>query len=140
MGAAMAPAAADTIANFFTDTATAPADYDLILTGDLGLVGSQLLKELLQKDHNIDISRNHTDCGLLIYDIEGQDVHAGGSGCGCAGSVFNSYILRRLSEGDLKKVLLVATGALMSPTSTLQGESIPSVAHAVLVAKPQNVS
>ena len=140
MGAAMAPAAADTIANFFTDTATAPADYDLILTGDLGLVGSQLLKELLQKDHNIDISRNHTDCGLLIYDIEGQDVHAGGSGCGCAGSVFNSYILRRLSEGELKKVLLVATGALMSPTSTLQGESIPSVAHAVLVAKPQNVS
>lgn len=140
MGAAMAPAAADTIATFLTDTATAPADYDLILTGDLGVVGSQLLKELLQKDHNIDISRNHTDCGLLIYDIEGQDVHAGGSGCGCAGSVFNSYILRRISEGDLKKVLLVATGALMSPTSTLQGESIPSVAHAVLVAKPQNVS
>ena len=140
MGAAMAPAAADTIANFLTDTATAPADYDLILTGDLGLVGSQLLKELLQKDHNIDISRNHTDCGLLLYDIERQDVHAGGSGCGCAGSVFNSYILRRLSEGELKKVLLVATGALMSPTSTLQGESIPSVAHAVLVAKPQNVS
>lgn len=67
-------------------------------------------------------------------------MHAGGSGCGCAGSVFNSYILRRLSEGELKKVLLVATGALMSPTSTLQGESIPSVAHAVLVAKPQNVS
>lgn len=140
LGAALAPAAADTIANFLTDTATAPADYDLILTGDLGLVGSQLLKELLQKDHNIDISRNHTDCGLLLYDIERQDVHAGGSGCGCAGSVFNSYILRRLSEGELKKVLLVATGALMSPTSTLQGESIPSVAHAVLVAKPQNIS
>ncbi len=140
MGAAMAPAAADTIANFLNDTGTAPSDYDLILTGDLGLVGSSLLKELLKKDYNYDIGRNHSDCGLLLYDLDAQDVHAGGSGCGCAGSVFNSYILRRITAGELKKVLLVATGALMSQTSSLQGESIPGVAHAVLVAKPQNVS
>lgn len=140
MGAAMAPAAAATIADFLNDTATVPDDYDLILTGDLGLVGTQLLKTLLQKDYNFDISKNHTDCGLLLYDLDTQDVHAGGSGCGCAGSVFNSYILRRICAGELKKVLLVATGALMSQTSSLQGESIPSIAHAVLVAKPQNVS
>ena len=139
MGAAMAPAAAETIASFLNDTGLAPDSIDLILTGDLGLVGSSLLKELLKKDYGFDVSRNHTDCGLLLYDIKAQDVHAGGSGCGCAGSVFNSYILRRISAGELKKVLLVATGALMSQTSSLQGETIPSIAHAVLVSKPQNV-
>lgn len=100
-------------------------------------MGSQLLKELLLKDYNFDISNMHTDCGVLIYDIEKQDVHAGASGCGCSASVLNSYILRRLTSGELNKVLFVATGALMSPTSSLQGESIPSVAHAVLLAKPQ---
>lgn len=136
MGAAMAPAAASTIADFLHDTGTAPEDYDMILTGDLGVVGSDLLYQLLQKDSNIDVSHVHTDCGLLIYDIEGQDVHAGGSGCGCGGSVLNSYIMRRLSAGELNKVLFVATGALMSPTSSLQGESIPSIAHAVLLSKP----
>ncbi len=133
MGAAMAPAAADTIAAFLKDTGTKPTDYDLILTGDLGAVGSALLAELLEKDYNIDIRAVHKDCGLLLYDREKQDVHAGGSGCGCAASVFNSYILSRVKTGELKKVLLTATGALMSLTSSLQGESIPSVAHAVLV-------
>ncbi len=140
MGAAMAPAAAETISAFFEDTATNPDDYDLVLTGDLGKVGSSLVLDLLQKDHNLDIAKLHNDCGLLIYDLEKQDVHAGGSGCGCAGSVFNSYILRRLQSGELKRVLLVATGALLSPTSTLQGESIPSIAHAVLIEAPQKPS
>lgn len=136
MGAAMAPAAAATIANFLKDTNTTPADYDLILTGDLGKVGTELLKALLLKDHHIDIKNKHKDCGLLLYDCEAQDVHAGGSGCGCAASVFNSYIMQKLLKGELSRVLLVATGALMSPTSSLQGESIPGIAHAVLISKP----
>lgn len=136
MGAAMAPAAANTIADFLKDTAASPSDFDMILTGDLGKVGSRLLCELLQKDRGIDIESVHADCGLLLYDIEKQDVHAGGSGCGCGASVLNSYIMRRLESGELSRVLFVATGALMSPTSSLQGESIPSIAHAVLLSKP----
>lgn len=133
MGAAMAPAAADTIAAFLKDTNTKPTDYDLILTGDLGTVGTTLLFELLEKDYGIDLRAVHSDCGLLIYDREKQDVHAGGSGCGCAASIFNGHILNRMEQGELKNVLLTATGALMSLTSSLQGESIPSVAHAVLI-------
>lgn len=133
MGAAMAPAAADTIAAFLKDTNTSPTDYDLILTGDLGTVGTSLLGDLLEKDHHINIHPVHNDCGLLIYDREKQDVHAGGSGCGCAASVLNAHILKRMEQGELKKVLLTATGAMMSLTSSLQGESIPSVAHAVLI-------
>ncbi|MGN0538861.1 MAG: stage V sporulation protein AD [Candidatus Fimenecus sp.] len=133
MGAAMAPAAAGTIAEFLNDTNTKPEDYDLILTGDLGKVGTDLLLELLKKDNNIDISSVHADCGLMIYDLEGQDVHAGGSGCGCSGSVVNSYIMKRLQSRELNKVLFVGTGALLSPTSTMQGESIPAIAHGVLL-------
>ena len=136
MGAAMAPAAANTIADFLKDTSSSPSDFDMILTGDLGKVGSRLLCELLQKDRGIDIESVHADCGLLLYDAEKQDVHAGGSGCGCGASVLNSYIMRRLESGELSRVLFVATGALMSPTSSLQGESIPSIAHAVLLSKP----
>ena len=128
MGAAMAPAAADTLYNFFTDTDTKPTDYDLILTGDLGKVGFELLKEILQR-RNINLSDNYNDCGLMIFDLEGQDVHAGGSGCGCSGSVFCSYIMKQLQTGKLKNILFIATGALMSPTSSQQGESIPSIAH-----------
>ena len=130
MGAAMAPAAATTLLDFFNDTGTFPDDYDLILTGDLGEVGSKLMKELLQKD-NIQIGENHSDCGLLIYNKEEQDVHAGGSGCGCSATVLCSVILKRIKEGELKNVLFMATGALMSPTSSQQGESIPSVAHLI---------
>ena len=136
MGAAMAPAAANTIADFLKDTSSSPSDFDMILTGDLGKVGSRLLCELLQKDRGIDIESVHADCGLLLYDAEKQDVHAGGSGCGCGASILNSYIMRRLESGELSRVLFVATGALMSPTSSLQGESIPSIAHAVLLSKP----
>ena len=133
MGAAMAPAAASTIGDFLNDTRTAPTDYDLILTGDLGKVGAELLIDLLKKDYGYDISSVHGDCGLMIYAIEAQDVHAGGSGCGCSGSVVNSYIMRQLKEKALKRVLFVGTGALLSPTSTMQGESIPSIAHGVLL-------
>ena len=133
MGAAMAPAAKKTIADFLHDTGTSPSDYDMILTGDLGKVGSDLLKELMLKEEGIDLSSVHNDCGLLIYDREAQDVHAGGSGCGCSASVLCSYILNRFRNGFFKKVLFVATGALMSPVSSLQGESIPGIAHAVLI-------
>lgn len=128
MGAAMAPAAADTILRYFEDTSERPESFDLILTGDLGRVGSSLLIELLQRE-GLDISSNHRDCGLLIFDTDTQDVHSGGSGCGCCASVFCSYIRRLLKTGGLRNILLIATGALMSPTSSQQGESIPGIAH-----------
>ena len=130
MGAAMAPAAAATILGFLSDTGTSPEDYDLILTGDLGQVGSDLLYELAVRE-GIDLRPKHTDCGLPIYDRDRQDVHAGGSGCGCCASVLCSYILPAIQAGRVKRVLFAATGALLSPTSTQQGESIPSIAHLV---------
>lgn len=130
MGAAMAPAAAATLENFFCDTASKPDDFDLILTGDLGEVGSKLMKELLARN-GINIKNNHKDCGLLIYDQKAQDVHAGGSGCGCSATVLCSIILNRLKNNELKNILFMATGALMSPTSTQQGETIPSIAHLI---------
>ena len=130
MGAAMAPAAYDTIKTFLEDTDSAPTDYDLILTGDLGQVGTRALTELLRKDR-IDISAQHKDCGLLIYDRSRQDVHAGGSGCGCSASVLCGYILRELAAERLHEVLFIATGALMSPTALQQGESIPGIAHLI---------
>ncbi|MDR1467241.1 MAG: stage V sporulation protein AD [Oscillospiraceae bacterium] len=130
MGAAMAPAAADTLKNFLSDTNTSASDYDLILTGDLGEVGSKLLKELLSRE-NIKLSNNHNDCGLIIFDKEKQDVHSGGSGCGCSGSVLCSAIFNKMRRDEIKNLLFVATGALMSPTSSQQGESIPSIAHLV---------
>ena len=128
----MAPAAARTICDFLRDTKTAPQDYDLILTGDLGYVGSSLLYALLD-DNGIDIRAQHKDCGLLIFDRETQDVGAGGSGCGCAGSVLCAYILKQMRAGSLHRVLAVATGALMSPTSSKQGMPIPGIANAVLL-------
>lgn len=138
MGAAMAPAAAATISDFFNDTKTEPSDYDLILTGDLGEVGSKLLNELLIKE-NIDISKNHSDCGILIFDKKSQDVHAGGSGCGCSASVLCSTILNKLSSKEMNNILFIATGALMSPTSSQQGESIPSIAHLVNIKSSKNL-
>lgn len=130
MGAAMAPAAADTLKNYLTDTGASPDQFDLIVTGDLAQVGSGLLRTLLQKE-GITLGENYNDCGLLIYDRERQDVHAGASGCGCAASVLCSHILNNMKSGKLNEVLFMATGALMSPISTGQGESIPSVAHLV---------
>lgn len=130
MGAAMAPAAAETIISFLSDTNTKLSDIDLILTGDLGKVGSALLTELMQRE-GLDISSIHNDCGMLIFDTVKQDVHSGGSGCGCSASVFCSYIMKNIKAGKLHNVLFTATGALMSPTSSQQGESIPGIAHLV---------
>ena len=129
MGAAMAPAAAQTLLDFFTDTATAPKDYDRIFTGDLGQVGTELLHELLRENGTELL--NHDDCGLLLFDRKTQDVHAGGSGCGCAAGVLCGHILSEMERGNLKNILFMATGALMSTTSSQQGESIPGIAHLV---------
>lgn len=124
------PAAADTIKRFLEGTGSSPGDFDLILTGDLGYVGSELLLELLGRE-SIDISGVHNDGGLMIFDRERQDVHAGGSGCGCSACVLCSEVLPKLAAGKLRRVLFVGTGALMSTTSSYQGESIPGIAHAV---------
>lgn len=134
MGAAMAPAAAGTLLNFFKDTETKPENYDIIFTGDLGYVGTNLLYELLERE-GIDIRCRHSDCGTLIFDREKQDVHAGGSGCGCSASVLCSYIMHRLEKGDFGNILFMSTGALMSPTSSFQGESIPGIAHLLNIKK-----
>lgn len=133
MGAAMAPAAYETIKQFFKDTGLSPESFDYIVTGDLGKVGSRALCELLCRD-NIDISKNHLDCGMMIYSFENQDVHAGGSGCGCAASMLCGYFLPKLKSGEIKNILFIATGALMSPTINQQGESIPSIAHLVWIS------
>ncbi len=130
MGAAMAPSAAKTILSFLEDTNTNPNDYDLILTGDLGEVGSSLLKKLLKKE-GVALEDNYNDCGLMIYYKEKQDVHAGGSGCGCSASLLCSLILNKVKKRELKNILFIATGALMSPTSAQQGETIPGVAHLI---------
>lgn len=131
MGAAMAPAAADTIRTHLQNTNTTPADYDAIVTGDLGKLGSRILCEKLLADLK-GFPQVHRDCGCMIYAPE-QDPHMGGSGCGCSASVFNGYFLTRMERGELNSVLLVATGALMSLTSSQQGETIPAIAHAVWV-------
>lgn len=127
------PAAARTISDFLDDTNTSADDYDLILTGDLGFTGSKLLYELLQADYGRNIKKRHNDCGLMIFDLKKQDVNSGGSGCGCSASVLCSHIMKKLNNGRLNRVLFVATGALMSPTSTKQGQPIPGIAHAVLL-------
>lgn len=132
MGAAMAPAAADTLIRFFHATGTRPSEYDLILTGDLGFVGSSLLYELTERDGYI-IRTRHNDCGMMIFDREKQDVHAGGSGCGCSASVLCSFILSEIKKGRLNRVLFLATGALMSTVSNQQGETIPAIAHLLLI-------
>lgn len=135
MGAAMAPAAARTIAQFLNDTGTHPNDYDLILTGDLGFTGTKLLYQVLQLEYNYNIESVHKDCGLMIFDLKKQDVNSGGSGCGCSASVLCSHIMKEIKKGMYKKVLFVATGALMSPTSSKQGQPIPGIAHGVLIEK-----
>jgi len=132
MGAAMAPAAADTIRRFLCDTVTTPKDYDLIVTGDLGQVGSDLCRRLLA-DSGVTLGGNYTDCGLLLFDRQRQDVHAGGSGCGCSAAVLCAHLLPMLERGEMRRMLFCPTGALMSPTSSQQGESIPGICHAVLL-------
>lgn len=136
MGPAMAPAAIDTIYSYFNDTKDDPNSFDLIITGDLGTLGKQITEDLL-KEKGIDISKVYTDCGLKIFDLEKQDVHCGGSGCGCSASVFSGYIYKKLLSKELNKVMLVSTGALLSPTSTLQKQTIPCIAHAVVIVNEE---
>lgn len=130
MGSAMAPAAAETIRRYLDATKTTPEDYDYIVTGDLGITGSALLVEFLMKK-GTDISKQHRDCGVMIFDPAEQDTHCGGSGCGCSASVLCGYFLPLLERGEAKNILFAATGALMSPMSLQQGETIPTISHLV---------
>ncbi len=134
MGAAMAPAAAETIGRYLSATSTSPTDYDLIVTGDLGKVGSALLPELLS-DKGVDLGGRHKDCGAMIFDGDSQDTHCGGSGCGCCASVLCGHFLPRIERGELTSILFIATGALMSPMSLQQGSSIPAIAHLVHIKR-----
>ena len=133
MGGAMAPAACDTLLAHFADTGRKPEDYDLILTGDLGKVGREVLINLLETE-NYDMRNNYNDTGCMMFDFEKQDVHAGGSGCGCVAATFCGYVYKMLKEKKLNRVLIVGTGALLSPTSSFQGESVPGIAHAVAIS------
>lgn len=130
MGAAMAPAAIDTLTAYFTETGKSPRDFDLILTGDLGLEGHAITLALM-KNNGYDMTEVYNDCGLLLYGRDSQDVHCGGSGCGCSASVICGHILKRFAKGELKNVLYLATGALMSPGRLKQGSTIPGIAHLV---------
>lgn len=136
MGAAMAPAAADTILRFFRDTGSDVDDYDMIFTGDLGAVGSEVLLELMKKE-DIFLKEKHRDCGMMIFDRTRRDVHAGGSGCGCCASVLCSEILNGMRDGKYKNILFAATGALLSVTSVGQKKTIPSVAHLVNIVSAE---
>lgn len=131
MGSAMAPAAADTIIRYFKDTGRKPADFDLIITGDLGNLGRVICQELVLQN-GYDISKNYSDCGVLIYSPS-QDTHSGGSGCGCCASVLAGYLLPQMLQGKWESIFLVGTGALLSPTSSQQGETIPGIAHGVII-------
>lgn len=131
MGAAMAPAAMDTLFTHFKETGLTPSDYDLIITGDLGTLGSRIFKDLMW-EKGFDVEKQHVDCGELIYNIC-ESEYQGGSGAGCSALVFSSYIYKRLKEKKFKKIIMMATGALLSTVSTQQGESIPAIAHAVVV-------
>ncbi len=133
MGAAMAPAAFETLRAHFDDLHRAPEDYDLIVTGDLGKLGSELVRELFSRE-GVRLKERYQDCGVLIFDTEKQDVHCGGSGCGCSASVLCGYLLNKLRSGEIKNLLFCGTGALLSPLSTQQGESIPAVCHAVAIS------
>ncbi|MEG1720572.1 MAG: stage V sporulation protein AD [Pseudoflavonifractor sp.] len=131
MGAAMAPAAYDTLRAHFADTGRSPKDYDLIVTGDLGKLGKEIVLDFFRRD-GIRLE-NYDDCGTMVFDLKGQDVHCGGSGCGCSAVVLAGYLLNEMRAGRRKRILFCGTGALLSPTSTLQGESIPSICHAVAI-------
>lgn len=132
MGAAMAPAAFETIKQNFEDFEIKPDYYDMIITGDLGYVGKNILIELL-KEKGYDIEERYMDCGIEIFDQDTQDTHAGGSGCGCSAVTFTAYVIKQLKEGTWKRVLFVPTGALLSQTSFNEGNTVPGIAHAVMV-------
>ena len=133
MGAAMAPAAADTIYTHLKDFSRTPDDYDLIVTGDLGQLGKELLLELGKRNH-LPLGGKLDDCGTLVFDNTVQDVHAGGSGCGCGAVTLCGYLLNQLNKKKLKNILFCGTGALLSPTSSQQGLAIPGVCHAVAIS------
>lgn len=132
MGAAMAPAFCDTLVAHFLDTGRKPSYYDAIISGDLGYVGKDIAIDIMASQ-GYNIKSNYNDCGILIFDKLKQDTHAGGSGCGCCASVFSGYFFKELRNRNLKKILLIATGALMNSTSSQQGESIPGIAHAISI-------
>ena len=132
MGAAMAPAFSDTLITHFMDTGRSPNYYDAIISGDLGHIGKEIAIDIA-KSKGYNIKSNYNDCGVLIFDKNAQDTHAGGSGCACCGTVFSGYLFKQLKEKKLKKILLIATGALMNSTSSQQGESIPGIAHAISI-------
>lgn len=132
MGSAMAPAAAQTIMQHLADTGLQPGDFDLVVTGDLAEVGHKMLVKLLDAA-GIDLGARLSDCGLMVFDRRTQDVKAGGSGCGCSAVVFCGHLNRRLLAGEIRRLLLVCTGALLSPTSYQQGDTIPGIAHAVCI-------
>ena len=136
MGAAMAPAAHEALLAFFQDTDTAPGDYDLIITGDLGELGHAIVKDLFAQD-GIHMGDTYQDCGLLLYDRQKQDMHAGASGCGCSASVLNGYLLTELRRGRWNRILFAPTGALLSPISSFQGQSIPGICHVVCLSNEQ---
>ena len=129
----MAPAAASTIVGILKDLKADLGDFDKIVTGDLGHVGSDILLEYLKRENALDISALHEDCGKLIFEREAQDVHGGGSGAGCSASMLCSHYLGALAEGKLKRILFVPTGALLSAATVKQGRSIPAIAHAVVL-------
>ena len=132
MGAAMAPAFADTLITHFLDTGRNPSYYDAIISGDLGHIGKDIAIDIA-KSQGYNIKSNYNDCGVLIFDKQAQDTHSGGSGCACCGTVFSGYLFKQLKEKKIKKLLLIATGALMNSTSSQQGETIPGVAHAISI-------
>ena len=133
MGAAMAPAAYSTLQAHFQETGREPAFYDLIVTGDLGSLGKEIVMDFFRRD-GIDLSGHYDDCGVLLFDPKTQDVHAGGSGCGCSAVVLTGHLLREMQKGRWKNLLFCGTGALHSPTSTMQGESVPGICHAVAIS------
>ena len=133
MGAAMAPAAYATLRAHFEETGRAPDFYDLIVTGDLGSLGKDIILDFFRQD-GVSLGSCYDDCGVLLFDPKRQDVHAGGSGCGCSAVVLTGYLLRALQTGACRNLLFCGTGALHSPTATMQGESIPGICHAVAIA------
>ena len=130
MGAAMAPAACDTLTRFFRDTGKAPCDFDLILTGDLGSIGHRIVGEQMSSQ-GLPLGERYEDCGLLVYDVKRQDMHAGGSGCGCSAVVLAGHVISKMKQGLYSNVLLAGTGALMSPMSLQQGDAIVGIAHLI---------
>ena len=135
MGACMAPAAASTLLRHFEDFGRGPGDYDQIVTGDLGSIGQRALFTLL-REKGVDVRGKHLDCGMMIYDQKEQDVHAGGSGCGCCAVTLSAYVLKQLEEGFWKRVLFLPTGALLSKTSFNEGKTVPGICHAIVLETP----